>query len=461
MKKNNSNLSTGLNFDLEHLIHIEQVILGSCLIVSSDEIKNLMLKHNVIPNDFWRNNHKEIYTAILQCWNANKPLDLITISEFRPKRFKENSLLNSANQWDYYNVELTQMISSPAHLEYHLMIFKEYIIAKFWNKVSASIDSINWNLRDKLEVSDNIINKYNDLYRRLTVNLTKESKENEYEHEITQKYLNNQAGISSSVSSGSIEINQLLNGGFYNGEFIVIAARPGMCKTTLALIMAWQTWKQEKNEVLFFSLEMPVNQLKSKIISYETGIDYLKIKKGNITSDELASISKFNKIIDESGFHIIGDLKFIDDILNKIRNYKKKKKVDIVYIDYIQLIKYLQLKVREGIMYITRELKSIAKECYIPVIALSQLSRAVESRPNKRPLLSDLKESGSIEEDADIVIFPYRQSYYAEKLNQTILENDKWKTEFTLGKARDGETKTIILDISPITLEISPYDNII
>ena len=446
-----------LNFDIDHLYSLEQAILGSILVDNSDELRYLVLKHNLLPQDFRNEHHYELFNAILKCWKDGNKVDLVTITGYRPTAYR-NIVYGEANSknWDYLNVQIMQTITSGAHIEQHIMKFKEYIFAQFWNKISESIGNINWSGRDVLEVSDNILNKYNNIHNRLTKNLTKEAK-NDYENEITQKFYNFTNGIATGVTTGSEEVDTLFKGGFTNGELIIIAGRPGMLKTTTALIMAWESHKKG-NAVTFFSLEMPISQLKNKIISKELGISYDKMKIGNITMDELGMITMMNKKIDESSFNIYNDFQTIDDIVKKTTELKEDGNVDLIVIDYIQRIKHKQKDLRQGITYITRELKSIATSSYIPVVALSQLSRAVEGRINKRPILSDLKESSSIEEDADIVVFPYRDAYYKNQANEDIPKADMWKVEFNIGKGRDIGIGSTLLNINPITLSIDMYN---
>ena len=231
-----------------------------------------------------------------------------------------------------------------------------------------------------------------------------------------------------------------------------------MMKTTIALILAWGVAKLGY-PVAFFSLEMPANQLRNKIVSLETGIDYHDLKKGRISSSELGLVSNVNKKINELQFFIIEDCKTIEEIAQRTNELVTKFSVKLGVLDYIQRCKISKIdNLREGTTKITRELKSMAKDNYIPIIALSQLSRAVESRTNKRPILSDLKESGSIEEDADIVIFPFRQAYYNLLENRPVPDNEMWKTELNIGKGRDiGTAHRAIVDVNPVKMTITDW----
>jgi len=440
-----------LNIDLNHLYSLEQAILGSVLIDNSEELKNEVLKHNLVPEDFRQTHHRYLYKAMLDCWADNKRVDLITMMEYRPTIYRDN---NTSGDWNYLNIEIMQTVVSSAHIEQHILKFKEFVIAIFWNNMADSILDINWSYRDVFEVSNNILDRYHNMFNRMTKGLKRDT--NDFESEITTKYYNFTNGIASGVTTGSPELDELFKGGFHNGELNIIAGRPGSLKTTLALIMGWESHKKG-NAVAFISLEMPVNQLKNKIISKELNIDYHKIKNGNISMDELQMITSFSKQIDDSSFKIIGNIKHIDEIIRTVTELKKENAVDLIFVDYIQRISFSQKTLREGITYITRELKSIAKDNYIPVVALSQLSRAVEARDNKRPVMSDLKESSSIEEDADVILFPYRDAYYRLQRKEDVAPSDMWKVEINIGKGRDIGTGSKLLEVNPINLTIEPY----
>jgi len=450
-----------LNYDIEHRHSIEEAILGAFLIDGSAEIEQIAKRHNLLPSDFRGWHHKALFSAILATWNQSVKVDLITVSNHRPVEFKQNEDGQRAADWDYLNVEISQKVSSTAHIEHHILQLKQYVLAEYWNNVSDAIAMINWNSVDVVQISDNIVDRYNDLLKRMTAGIKSSHGEISYEDEINKKVLNNRAGISSNVSTGSEEIDTIFKGGMSSSELLILAGRPGMMKTTIALIIAWSSAKKG-NKVVFFSLEMPTNQLKNKIISLETGIDYFDLKNGNLNDKEWSAAAAFNKRIDESNLTIISDIRHVDEIAEKMRELSINGMCDFAVIDYLQLIEWKGVsdKMREGIVYITRLMKSLAKECYIPLMLLSQLNRGVESRVNKRPLLSDLKESGSIEEDADVVIFPFNEAYYAlnAEVPQQVAESELWKVEFNIAKGRDiGRSRENLLTINPIKLTIEPY----
>lgn len=447
-------LSYKLNFDLNHLHELEQHILGCILVDNSDSLKNEVLRHNLKPRDFRDIYHQQLFNAILKCWKDGKKVDLLTVMEYRPKEYRGNYSEDNSGIWNYKNIELTQKVVSSAHIEQWITQFKEYIIIMFWNKVSNNVSMLNWSTIDVLKTSDDFILEYTNLWDRLTknVNSALNDYKNNYEAELKHKQILSKSKSPITVTSGT-SVDLLLKGGFYNSELIILAGRPGMLKSTIALILAWEIYKLGKS-VMFFTLEMPKNQIKNKIISKEALINYDHLKSGKLNSKELKVALEWNRYIDDSNFTIIDDVKHIDDISREISKFKKDNKVDFVVIDYLQRIKFSQKILREGIIYMTRELKSIANDNYIPVMCLSQLSRKVEERTNKRPILSDLKESSSIEEDADIVIFPYRQAYYDLQMQMNVTPDNMWKCELNIGKGRDIGINTITSFINPITLTI-------
>jgi replicative DNA helicase len=444
------------DYDHEFMHNLEKSIIGSLLVDDRDEVKALVLRHNIEAKDFSDMFHRFVFTSILKCYEAGVKVDIVSVNEFKPQALPDWL----AGQWQFKLVDLTQFVATTAHLEHHILKFKEFVIIRHWVDVSSKIQAIDWKGMDVFTVSDNILRGYKKLIDRFTKDIQNNS-EKDYVAQITDRYKKHLSGEHTALPTGSLEFDQLLQGGMQFGELIIVAGRPGMLKTTVALITAWECHKRG-HAVVFFSLEMPVFQLRSKIIAKETGVNYNKIKSGKLTAEELAKVTKFSEQMDQSSFTIIGDLKHIDDISLKTKELRKEGLCDLIVVDYIQRCSYPGHDLRQGITYITRELKSIAKDNNIPVMALSQLSRKVEERDNKRPRLSDLKESSSIEEDADIVLFPYREAYYTLKsANASVPPNDMWKVEFNLGKGRDIGVGGTTLKVNPISLSIDPYSYVI
>jgi len=447
-------IEIGKNYDLEHRLRVEAEILGIIMTSNQEsEIVEIIFNQNLSLKDFYSPLHRGIYEAILTCIEKVAYPSIVNVGQFRPDVFR----LNNFKEFEDYLVHTMHLgMVAPVNLSHAMFILKQYVLMDFWNKNAQDVLYGNWNGRDVIQVGDTIVNEYKTIWGRMTERLKIET-EGAYENEIRIKVAKRLKGQAIGVSTTVDIIDDFITA-YSPGELVIIAGRPGMGKTTYALISAWNTSKLG-NAVIFFSLEMPKNQLKSKIISLETGIDYHRIKSGDITSEELKRVIECDKYIENSNFHILDKIKTIEEISKKTEEYVKKHDIKIIFIDYLQRTKTLEKgKIREEITTISRECKSIAKDNYIPVIALSQLSRAVESRFNKRPLLSDLKESGSIEEDADIVAFLYRQAYYDQmKQGPTIPYSELFHTEFIVAKGRDLGTKTIHLFIDAIKMTIDEY----
>jgi len=441
-----------IHYDRDFLLNLEEALLASILVCDSDSVREFFHKHNLVPSDFTWEYHQYLYQAILNCWKDGVKADVVSIEAYKPKQCHDPDVIK---QWTTMNIAIADKHISIATLEHTMMKFKEFRIMRYWLTVGNNVLNMDWSSRNVLETADKIVSNYHKLFHRLTSGLANTGG---YVDELTQKYLNNQAGISPAIPSGCKELDELLGGGLYKGELIVIAGRPGQLKTTTGLAVAYSAYKQG-HAVVFVSVEMPENQIKSKIIAKETGISYERIKKGDINSDELGLISDCSYRLERSNFDIVGDKRNIRDIIAHIRKRRKEGMCDLVVVDHIHVVTHDHKNFREGVTEISRELKNAAKENNVPVIALSQLNREVDKRDVPRPFISDLKESSSIEEDADIIIFPYREAHYMKKKNPQASINPKiqWRVELNLGKGRDVGIKGDVFWIDPAELEIVSY----
>lgn len=444
----------GKNYDVDHRLHVEEELLGALIALAANkEIQLAVKKHNVIASDFYLKIHREIFQATYDVMNSGNEPNPSAVVQYRNQEYRNNN--SKEFRFAIMNI-IQKALCTASSFEQNLFILKQYVIMDFWNDIAHNMLYGNWNGRDVLVVGDNAIAEYNSLYKRLTSNLV-HMDEDSYASEIAGKVKRHLKGLSTGVSTCIPIVDQFTNG-YSPGEVIVLAGRPGQFKTSYALISGWNTSKRG-NPVLFFSLEMPKNQLKSKIISLETGIPYKDIKSGNLTSEELQDVIRVDKYIDSSNFYILDKVKTIEDMVEQTEYYVQKFGVKLMMMDYIQRTKTRdKMDMRIMITVITRELKSIAKDNYIPVLALSQLSRSVENRDNKRPRLSDLKESSSIEEDADIVQFLFRQAYYDQQAGQVPAFSELFATELIFAKGRDLGTTMLKLFINPIDMTINSYN---
>jgi replicative DNA helicase len=359
---------TEKNYDVYHRINIEIQVLAS--IIGADNksgVKELVLKHNLTILDFHSFTHQFIFKAVLECYENGIIPTVVTICQFRPDKFR----FNNAKTFEYEVIDILQKgINSHVLLEHHIMMLKQYVLFDFWNHKAYDVLYGNWNNRDVLQVGDNIISAYNKLYNRLTVNITTQQ-ENDYETEIRNKVKNKSEGKSTGITT-SVDAIDSFTGGYSLGELVIIAARPGMGKTTYALISAWNS-AMEGNHVVFFSLEMARNQLKSKLIGLITGIEYKRIKKGELSNDELMKVIQADRYIEQSNLVIDDKIRTIEDIVRKSKEYVAKFNTKLFFLDYIQRTGSVdKMELRVLVTIITRELKSIAKELYVAFVALSQ-----------------------------------------------------------------------------------------
>jgi len=445
----------GKNYDINHRDKIEIQVLGSLINSTDSDATDLVMNHQLLPSDFRIVFHQVAMQCLLDCYQRSIVPSLTALMNFRPQQYRINNSVTFETHLMYI---LQHSVITTSTLNTNILMLKQYVLMDFWNVQAHDILYGNWNGRDVLQVGDNIVNEYGKMFTRMTEGI-KHTSEDDYNSEILMKRLNRTEGKRSGVPS-TVDVIDDFIGSYSPAELIIIAGRPGMGKTTYALISAWEASKQGYR-VAFFSLEMPKNQLKSKIISLETKIDYRRIKSGDLTDTELQQIIKTSDFIDKSNFVIIDKIRTIEDIAEITEKLKRDKDIQMIVIDYLQRCKTRNGgKLREIITDISRECKSIAKDNYIPVIALSQLSRGVESRPGKRPILSDLKESGSIEEDADIVAFLFRQAYYDMQENKQVPISELFHTEFNIAKGRDIGLRNIHIYLDAINMRIMEYSHI-
>ena len=446
------------NYDYKHRIDIEEAVLGSILIDSKGE-KDLLFKHGIDdPYYFKKEFHQEVYSCILECWKNNIKPDIITIGKFKHKFKKINS--EESKNFDYYTIQLTQKISSSAHLEHHLLLLKQYVLYDYWNQRATEIYESNWNDRDVFIVSDNIIKGYQELEKKF-VDGIKDNGNRVLENQ-RLKFEKIQKGEYFTVPTLISEFDEFTAGGFHPAELTIIAGRPGMGKTSITLSIAKNACYQKGKKGAFLSLEMPKVQLQNRVIAEITGIDYRRIKSLTITKQEFNEVERMYKWFDEQSSFKIYDRRDCPT-LSSIEKLLTDNQFDFIVIDYLQLIT-LDGKVKSNvgnreqeISEISRSLKTFATSFDIPVIALSQLSRAVEARSNKRPILSDLRESGSLEQDADNVIFYYRDAYYRALLGQIVPEIEEGNFELIMAKGRENGTRKFDLHMDFRTGAIENY----
>lgn len=383
-------------------------------------------------NDFYQKEHGMIYEAISQLWNDKKTIDVVTVSD----QLSKNGNLESV-WWIDYLYELSAFLISTSPCVEYSKIVKEKSLLRQVLKVCQQITWDAYEQKDTVEIFDNIEKRIFDLTQNqiwdniLSIEEILKGRVEDY-MEIVDHPENFNAN---KVNSGYSKIDEMLTG-FKPWELIILAARPSMWKTAFALNVLTNIALDQKKSVAMLSLEMSKESIVDRIMSEVSWVPMYKISKWNLDNadfaqmwDAMEKLSSANIFLDDKAWITVPVLK------SKLRKLKiEKKELDLVIIDYLQLMHstvFQNNRVQE-ISEISRGLKELAKELKVPILALSQLSRAVEQRVDKKPQLSDLRESWSIEQDADAVLMLHREEYYDPDTDR------KWATDVCIRKNRNG-----------------------
>lgn len=423
-------------------LDLEEATLGALMLEKDALTKVIDILH---PNSFYKDSHRLIYGAIRNLFERSEPIDILTVTNELKKK-GELDIVGGP----YYITQLTNRVASAANIEFHSRIILQKHIQRELIRISSET------IRDAYEDTSDVFM----LLDRAEKNLFEIAKGN-----ISRNYQDMGTMVSDAfkqieaarlhgtgitgVQSGFTELDRITSG-WQKSDLIILAARPGMGKTAFVLSLARNAAIGFGRPIAFFSLEMSSVQLVQRLISSETGIPSDKLRKGTLDEHE------WNKLISMTGKLSAAPV-FIDDtpslsvfdLRSKCRRLKSLHNVELIVIDYLQLMRS-DVDSKNGnreqeISNISRSLKAIAKELNVPIIALSQLSRAVETRGgSKRPQLSDLRESGAIEQDADMVTFIYRPEYYGLEFDE---ENNSTKgiAEIIIAKHRNGALDTVKL----------------
>lgn len=392
-----------INKSLPHNFLAERMIL-SCLLVNSEAIE---ITVKTLPVDaFYFKNHQEIYKIIIFMTKNKVPIDVLTVITC----LQNNGLLQKIGGIKVL-IELISQIPNLVYLEEYLSLVKDKFLRRSLIKLGYEIVNSGYVTNIPLEtiISD---------FENKLLNLTNETKTqklvtsaellNDIFFDLKEKSLN--PGLSG-LPSGFYDLDSLTQG-FQKSDLIILAGRPSTGKTAFGLNIGLNLIKRFKLPVLFFSFEMSKEQMMYRLLSMETNISQIRLKSGKLNQDNWVKINKMIKILSKFPFFIddTSDLS-VQDIRSKIKSvYFEQNKIGLVIIDYLQLIQNSKGKNENRVQelsQITRSLKAIAREFNIPIIALSQLNRGVENRVDQKPILSDLRESGSIEQDADLVLMLY------------------------------------------------------
>ena len=421
---------------MPHSIEAEQSVVGAMLmdkdaITTAGEI--------ISGDDFYQASYGVIFDSMIELFNEGKPVDLITLQE----RLKEKDVPAEIASLEFVR-DLVTAVPTSANVKYYAQIVADKSVMRKMIKLNEEIENMCYVGKEPLEsiMEQTEKSMFQLLQRRTT---------GEYVP-IKQVVLNaldkiekasKSKGTVTGIPTGFIDLDYKLSG-FQPSDFILIAARPSMGKTAFVLNIAQYMAFKKNKAVAIFSLEMSKEQLVNRLFSLESQVDAQSLRTGNMKD------SDWEKLIEGAG--IIGQSKLIIDdtpgisiseLRSKCRKYKLEHGLDIIIIDYLQLMTGSVGRSSESrqqeVSDISRQLKGLARELNVPVVSLSQLSRAVESRPDKRPMLSDLRESGAIEQDADVVMFIYRDEYYNKD------SEFKKQAEIIIAKQRNGPVGTVNL----------------
>lgn len=390
------------------------------------------------PNDFYKNGHKLIYEAMRDIYNSGTGIDPIIVVNKLKKNEKFDELVGEQLLFD-----IISDVPTAANIIEYAKIVKEKATLRRLGEVGTKIVELAY---EGYEEVDNILDKAEGMIFKISENVDSKDLVS-LKDVIAQEFVRlekvyQNKGVATGISSGFSDFDQMTSG-FHPSDLIILAARPAMGKTAFALNLALNAAMKSKKGVLLFSLEMSSSQLLQRLLSIEAGIGLQKIRNGFLDPDDWGKLGLASMKLSNSEINI-ADLPNVNvlEIRAIARRLKAAGKLDMIIIDYLQLIKGNSTRGdnrQQEISEISRALKGIARELDIPIIALSQLSRATEQRADRRPMLSDLRESGAIEQDADMVMFLYRDDYYNED------SEDKGLTEVIIGKQRNGPVGTIKL----------------
>jgi replicative DNA helicase len=427
----------------------EVSLLGSVLI---DEDVLTRVSDSLHADDFYDRRHEAIFTAMQRLYERHSPVDLLTLSDDLQKHDLLETIGGSA-----YLSELTNMVPTSAHAEEYAGIITGKATRRRLIKAAADIAELGYN--EEGQVQELLEQAESQIFNVSDKNLKQEL--SSLEQILSESFdrldeLHKDGSKIRGIPTGYPDLDRML-AGWQRSDLVILAARPAMGKSTLAGNFAHNVATESKQAVLYFSLEMSKEQLVDRMLSDEAGVDSWKIRTGNLSDDDFEKLGTAMGVLSEAPV-------FIDDtpgitvleMRTKARRQAHTHPLGLIIVDYLQLMSgsknYGENRVQE-ISEISRGLKLIARELNVPVIALSQLSRSVESRTPPIPQLSDLRESGSIEQDADIVMFLYREDYYNPETERQHL------ADLLIRKHRNGPTGKVEFYFHPERMRFMSLDN--
>ncbi len=435
-------------------VEVEEAVLGALML---ERDAYVTVADIIDTKSFYKEEHQKIFDAIRALSGKEKPVDLLMVTQELKDRNQLDEIGGPA-----YITQLTRRVASAAHIEFHARIIAQKFIQRELIRVSSEIQTRSYD--DTVDVDDLIDFSESSLFQVAQGNIKKETLPikpvlNEAIIQI-EKAKNQKEGLSG-VPSGFTALDRITSG-WQRTDLVIVAARPSMGKTAFVLSMARNMAVNHNKKVALFSLEMSSIQLVTRLISSETELGSQKLKSGRLEDWEWEHLNRKIASLDQAPI-------FIDDtpalsifeFRAKCRRLKMQHQIEVVIVDYLQLMTAgsdNRGSREQEVSTISRSLKAIAKELDIPILALSQLNRSVESREGRRPQLSDLRESGAIEQDADIVVFIHRPEYYG--IDEDESGNSlRGVAEIIIAKHRNGATGDIHLSFKKELAKFSDMEN--
>ncbi|MFB5663499.1 replicative DNA helicase [Alteribacillus sp. HJP-4] len=416
-------------------IEAEQAVLGAIFLEAESLIT---ASERLAPEDFYRAAHQRIYRVMLELGEKGSPVDLVTVTS----SLQTHQWLEEIGGITYLN-DLAGSVPTAANVDYYSRSVQEKSLLRRLIRAATDIASEGYAAEEEVEdilndAEKSILEVAQQRSSQAFVSIKDVLIETYDNIEMLQSRENDVTGI----SSGFAELDRM-TAGFQRSDLIIVAARPSMGKTAFALNIAQNVATKTAENVAIFSLEMGATQLVQRMLCAEGNIDATRMRTGALEEEDWEKLTMAMGSLSGAGIYIDDSPGIkVNDIRAKCRRLKQERGIGMILIDYLQLIQGSSKggeSRQQEVSEISRSLKGLARELDVPVIALSQLSRGVESRQDKRPMMSDLRESGSIEQDADIVSFLYREDYYEQEAeNQNIIE-------IILAKQRNGPVGTVEL----------------
>ncbi len=421
---------------MPHSIEAEQSVVGAML-MDRDAIMTAL--EIISGKDFYQTAYGAIFEAMVELFNEGKPVDLVTLQE----RLREKDVPPEITSLEFVK-ELVTAVPTSANVKYYADIVADKSMMRKLIKLNDEISNICYAGKEPLEnVLETTEKAVFDLLQRRGAEDYTSIKEIVLTALDRIERASKNKGVVTGVPTGFIDLDYKLSG-LQPSDLVLVAARPSMGKTAFVLNIAQYVAFRKEKGVAIFSLEMAKEQLVNRLFALEAQVDSQALRTGNLKDSDWEKLIEGAGIIGKSNL-IIDDTPGISvsEVRSKCRKYKLEHDIQLIVIDYLQLMSGRvggrSESRQQEISEISRSLKALARELNVPVVALSQLSRAVESRPDKRPMLSDLRESGAIEQDADVVMFIYRDEYYNRDSDY------KKQAEIIIAKQRNGPVGTVHL----------------